>query len=292
MATKNLSRTIIEPGRLRSTRQDNKRFTKRERVCNKLLLKRCAADVELYDAAVFEARKPAYLEQPDKLGPVYSWITSHVGSPWDDVYSELRSKFDTRTVTGNHIINDHLLPSIDYRNEPRVRWRSWYRWWVDDDGILRGSRHRSRPRETFREGYLTRSQEERLIEKADRILRDRRVSYRGDQLFWFDPTGPAEWTPCSAMNFKPERNKRRPTCWREHRWMHPERKTGSELDSPVWCCYQSPRWGYRQGKPLTRDEIERWNKVSIHVKERYVHLEEDKVRIRASHSGAVTRSRG
>jgi hypothetical protein len=43
----------------------------------------------------------------ENLNPLYGWIRSIVGQKWDKCYSELRQKFDARSV-----INDHILQHL------------------------------------------------------------------------------------------------------------------------------------------------------------------------------------
>lgn len=43
----------------------------------------------------------------DNLEPLIRYLRSHVGQHWDKVYSDLCRSLDTKTVTGQHVI-DHL----------------------------------------------------------------------------------------------------------------------------------------------------------------------------------------
>ena len=40
----------------------------------------------------------------DHIRPLYRWLRSKVGQPWNAVYSELRKKLDTRGLSGQHIL--------------------------------------------------------------------------------------------------------------------------------------------------------------------------------------------
>ncbi len=52
----------------------------------------------------------------DHLGPLYRWLCSKVGKPWNETYSELCDRLDTSTLTGQHILS-HLW---DYVERNRV----------------------------------------------------------------------------------------------------------------------------------------------------------------------------
>ena len=48
----------------------------------------------------------------ENLNPLYGWLRSCVGKNWDRCYSELRRKFDARSVVNAHILQ-HLWSSIE-----------------------------------------------------------------------------------------------------------------------------------------------------------------------------------
>lgn len=41
----------------------------------------------------------------DNLSPLRRWLRSQVGRPWDEVYSQLCRRLDTRTLSGQHIFS-------------------------------------------------------------------------------------------------------------------------------------------------------------------------------------------
>lgn len=96
-------------------------------------------------------------QQSDRLSPLYRFIRKQVGRRWDDVYSELCSQADPRSVKGFHlrshiedivILNKHVVktedgyrrlpssyPSFIWSNDPfTFSKRDLY---VDDEGFLR-----------------------------------------------------------------------------------------------------------------------------------------------------------
>lgn len=48
----------------------------------------------------------------ENLNPLYGWLRSCIGKKWDKCYSELRKKFDARSVINQHILQ-HLWQSIE-----------------------------------------------------------------------------------------------------------------------------------------------------------------------------------
>jgi len=274
LATKNLARTVIEPGRSRKDIPYTKRYQRQERTKCRIELSRCVIDAEYSDACNYPLRKKRWISQPDKLGPAYSWMGSRVGQRWDDVYSELRKKFDTRTIPGNHIINDHLLSEVNYRNETSDRWRR-FKWWVDDRGVLQGDRHKKRFQGSK---YLPYGIENKLNADAAMILKDRKVGCRGEYLYWFVPTQMA-WLTCTSSDRSSHpwwHSKYRVACWREHRTIPINIGT---KDMPRWtktiCCKRPLQGFYRQAKKLTEFEVQQWNKISDYVKKDFLYLQED-----------------
>ncbi|MEM8638225.1 MAG: hypothetical protein AAGG51_05410 [Cyanobacteria bacterium P01_G01_bin.54] len=48
----------------------------------------------------------------DHLGPLRKFLRSHLGQPWDDVYSEICQKLDTKTLLGQHVLS-HLWDYVE-----------------------------------------------------------------------------------------------------------------------------------------------------------------------------------
>jgi hypothetical protein len=48
----------------------------------------------------------------ENLNPLYGWLRSVVGKPWDKSYSELRQKFDARSTVNAHILQ-HLFQDVE-----------------------------------------------------------------------------------------------------------------------------------------------------------------------------------
>lgn len=70
--------------------------------------------------------KPRYKSKyfSDRLGPLRRFLRSHVGQPWNDVYSKLCQRLDTSTLLGQHVLfhlwdyverHVELIDGIPYR---------------------------------------------------------------------------------------------------------------------------------------------------------------------------------
>jgi hypothetical protein len=110
VARRDLSRTVIEGGR-------------------------CNSHQRRASHGTASSRGPRVLKSfRDKLGPAKRWLGSQVGRPWVKVYSELCSRFDTRTVAGRHVVHDHMLEWV-WQGDVADRARGEF--FVDRYGILR-----------------------------------------------------------------------------------------------------------------------------------------------------------
>lgn len=84
----------------------------------------------------------------DKLSAVHAWVAAQVGRRWDDVYSEIRRRFDTRTLAGWRIVDAHLPSDEDFI---ACGYRDGMFWvgggcvYVDGDGVLRLQPHERPP---------------------------------------------------------------------------------------------------------------------------------------------------
>jgi hypothetical protein len=166
MATRNLSRTIIEGGRHHQSSADRKFRNRRRR------------RVRFDDHGDPIGRDPdpglACLYHHDRLGPLTRWLRRQTGRPWNKVYQELSERYDARALKGWHL-RGHLQSEVE-RTPDDTRWgRRTFR--VDAHGLLRENREPSR-------GHV--SQAQRLLEAqaAGAWARDRRVIVHGQALFW------------------------------------------------------------------------------------------------------------
>ena len=191
MSKKRLSRTVIEGGRYNSNKWDRRHSNRSVRANERAFMADVMKDLDAADAISVEPRDPVYKGFRDKLGPMYRWLRSNVGRPWDDVKSEVFQKFDTRTTAGRHITYDHLLKAVeetpDFRYGRYSRYNkledpfttSYYPhdYYVDEEGILREktviSRHYKVPQ--FNTAQIANWLSGRVVGKV------------GKKLFWFVP---------------------------------------------------------------------------------------------------------
>jgi hypothetical protein len=134
LSRKNLSRTVIEGGRrfFNSYSRRASHGTARARTRDWL---------DHIDDDRADGTDPRPLPRVgkqfyDKLGPAQRWLDSQVGRPWNKVYSELRTKFDSRTLAGKHIVDDHMIGMVRRAGEPTRYW-SHRTLVVDRHGVLR-----------------------------------------------------------------------------------------------------------------------------------------------------------
>jgi hypothetical protein len=277
MGTKNLARTVIEGGRYRRNKWERRYSHKEERSFVRDFCKKVQTDPELSETAGIKPRKKVYKGFRDKLGPMYRWLRSQVGKPWNEVRSLVAQNFDTRTTAGRHITYDHLLSSVElspdlgsWRYNPVDPFSSRYKndYYVDDKGLLQKKRYIGRRRASW---ALPIFNGKRLCN----WLQGRIVVPVGDKLFWFNPADRSKkwWRP--AYHWKCELDSNR---WRaEIKFMYltetpvylydeTGRKVKGEDGFPIvlehkksWI-YGYP-FGFRQGKMLKSADLEYWNTV-------------------------------
>jgi hypothetical protein len=136
VATKDLSRTVIEGGRYYSNCFMRRASHGGERASTRDWLSLVEDDLEYAESSVAPPIRRIPKSFRDKLGPAKRWLASQVGRPWAKVYSELCTRFDTRTLAGRHVVHDHMLPWVRLHGDPLARY-SRFDLYVDAHGILR-----------------------------------------------------------------------------------------------------------------------------------------------------------
>ncbi len=73
----------------------------------------------------------------DRTKPLYNFLKSNAGRPWNDVFSEICEHADLREVRGKHL-REHALSYVQGSGGPEASAR-WYTrpFYVDEGGILR-----------------------------------------------------------------------------------------------------------------------------------------------------------
>jgi len=180
VSTKSLARTVIEGGRRYHNCWERRHSHTEARAVERVVLARVMGGEDA-DDLVWPRAKPVRKEFHDKLSPAEQWLRAQVGRPWRKVRSDIASRFDTRTLAGQHIVFDHLLP------RPRDRDGTWRvdherRFFVDRHGILRSFEppRRRRPHEKTPAGL-----EE--LRRAEALAGGRKIVRRGSHLYWLVP---------------------------------------------------------------------------------------------------------
>lgn len=212
MSKKNLARTAIEGGRSGRNKWERRNSHTVERTSERDFCRKAEVSPDIFDDDVFITKKEkVHKDFDDKLGPMYRWLHSQVGKPWDTVHSEVSKKFDDRTTAGRHILHDHLLSSVE--EVPDLTYRRWYRntgdyttsryendFYVDADGLLQAK--------TYIPHGHTRVPKFNTASIAN-WLNGRAVGKIGNKLFWFVPvTGNAKRGTYDHHEWKTEWNNR------------------------------------------------------------------------------------
>ncbi len=197
MAHKDLSRTVIEGGRSRGNKWDRRRSHGVERAKTREWLDVISQDLDEADASAPTPIKFVYKGFRDKLGPAQRWLASHVDRPWSKVYSELRSRFDARTVAGRHIVEDHMLQMVR-RHPVGYRYYRQFELYVDAHGILKKPKDHGRAYQTKRHEVIDWS--------AGRVCAR---SYRGWWWFRYEMVGDACYQPlCKKAHVTDDKGRR------------------------------------------------------------------------------------
>ena len=101
MSEHRLSEIVIE--RPRSGMRMSSRKLKGEKQRLRRLTQEATEDGLLSPYLIKPRQKSKYFS--DHLGPLRRWLRSHVGQPWDAVYSKLCQQLDTSTLAGQHVLS-------------------------------------------------------------------------------------------------------------------------------------------------------------------------------------------
>lgn len=266
MSTKNLSRTVIEGGR-RSVNKWDRRLSNREYRSEIREYMSNVGKNEDYSDEVFEPSKRKVVKDfNDKLSPMYKWLHAQVGRPWNQVKSEVVSKFDTRTTAGRHIVKDHLFGSVQEQpsylycskdrpfDEKDFTTSSYSRdeFFVDEDGILRNKKL-VKPRYPY---YVPPYKHFKPSAQITTWLNGRIIGRVGNKLFWFLPVGnlnfKCEWKFGSLIYLFP---RTKTICDKEGKVIG-EKK---EWVEPFYYPYK--QLASRQHNALSKKELEFWNRI-------------------------------
>ena len=121
MTTKRIQRTVIEGGRNSYSKANRRESSGIERVRVREFLHGAMRDPELLEDSFLPERDHVYKDFRDKLSPAYRWLLKHGrGKSASEIRGLLLRHFDTRTISGQHIVYDHLMPFLSNYD------MSWY----------------------------------------------------------------------------------------------------------------------------------------------------------------------
>ncbi len=229
MSTKFLGRTIVERGRLTGNIFERRYSHRQARAAIRRWL--ATLDEEGYERAHRPMPVTEYVERnlTDKLGPIHRWLDHQVGRPWNDVYSEICTRFPWDTLAGLHIIRSHVLPEVFPVLGPESVRSNRYR--VDEEGIFVKNPPRA-PKPFIPYPRI----EEKAVARA--WLGRRRIGLIGSRYYWFELA--RSW-PCQCQRCRQclEQQGRYPTEWEGLYWL---------VDTP------GRHDSFRQGPLLTNKE--------------------------------------
>lgn len=193
MSKKNLAKTAIEGGRTTISKWERHNSNKKLRVNEHLYIKNIEKDPEVWDEDEYPTRKKVYKEFHDKLGPVYRYLESQIGRPWNLVRSELIEKFDSRTTAGRHILYDHILSLIERNKFDYYRHYEFHDvlsdkeslggkdYYIDKYGLFQVTEKVS-----YKVAH-DRVQKLSKIDEARKFINNRVIKFYNGQAFWFKP---------------------------------------------------------------------------------------------------------
>ncbi len=272
MSTKNLSRTVIEGGRVRSNKWDRRHSSRAERAKVREYLANVTKDPEFAEEETEPKRTKVYKEFDDKLGPVFRWIRSQIGRKWDEVKSEVFATFDTRNLAGKHIVFDHLLSSVQETENPRYSYRevpgepesSYYYndFYVDEEGILRQKKYVSRKSRWHKPGVHTKV--------VTDWLNGRIVGKVGNKMYWFIPVsrgGHADEWKCEWKAYMSQDDVAHGGTLEYYKlYYEPVYDNDKNIidHKPEWKTpffYKVKRISSRQDQEFTKEDLEIWEEI-------------------------------
>lgn len=115
MATKNIARTAIEGGRVKSNKHERWQSNREVRNSANQLVRKFRSNPDLFDERPMPDRTPVQKEFADKLAAPARWFAKKAnGLAFDDIRGMLLRTFDARGLAGRHLVHDHLMPKRDH----------------------------------------------------------------------------------------------------------------------------------------------------------------------------------
>lgn len=191
MSTKKLDRTAIEGGRRQGYKYERKQSLRSARRGVNSALDAMRDPDEFYDMDFVERKRSSYWSGEkfnDRLGAIKRWMKSQVGKPWDEVYSLLRKRFDTRTTAGRHILFDHMVNMVWKSQDHTTRQSEYKDYYVNAEGILcENPNYWTWRRHRYNSDWKAIREERKVIGEW---LNGRLIGKVGEVLYWFESTRP------------------------------------------------------------------------------------------------------
>lgn len=193
MATKRLSRTIVEGGKLGSDKHERKQHIQKSRRIARDFCTTYYEDGNEIEP-VFRARH-YYREFGDRLAPLYKFLDSCIGTPWDEIYSKLCAIRSRDTIQGFHFIEHAkgaVFGSMGASKDSKI-----YSGYYIEDGLLQ-----------YKEAVYHRPKriDKKTREIYERWIDNRKVRLIGTRYFWHDPVIKYEltlsWRQGNALTIK------------------------------------------------------------------------------------------
>jgi len=272
MATKNISRSSLEGGRYNHNKSERNASHRHERSRTREWLSNVRQDVEHADEAALRPRDKVYKGFTDKLNPAFRWLASRCGQPWSKVHSELKQRFDTRSLASWHVVNQHMLTEIEGGRTEYDGKDSWghKRFFIDENDILRdrGELHWRSKMEKYKGPRR---------EWVKKRVGNRRVFDDGETQYWAIPAD-KDWVPCKYSCQQVDRChvdsvhhrsfEAEPAAWIKKKY----EEEGKEI--PMWARrfkYEHYDWSaWRRSRQFTEGEAKWWATISDRIKGSYV----------------------
>lgn len=173
MATRRLSRTIIEGGKTSYDKSDRKEQINKSRrkardFCTTYI------DEDSIEPPNYEGCH-YYRAYNDRIASLRRYLRSHIGLPWDVVYSKLCRMESRKTTRGWHFL-DHAIRSVRTSMGLRDLASTYWGLYLDDSGILQQV-----PWKAHRQPY-----NRKLLKRYENWIGEgRRIRLVGLKYFWF-----------------------------------------------------------------------------------------------------------
>ena len=268
MSTKNISRSSLEGGRYNYNKYERNASHRHERSRLRSWLSNVRKDVEYAEECLPELRDPVHKGFTDKLNPAYRWLASRCERPWSEVYSELKKKFDTRSLASWHIVNQHMLAEVQGAGSEQDGGSKWHhqRFFIDENDILRD---RGEDSYYYRKKKLEGPRREWVKDKVGHrvVFDDGDTQYWGvrAELGWIPCTHGIQVNQCQVHADRHRSFELEPTGWIKKKY----KDRGEKI--PGWAKrfrYEHYDWSvWRRSRQFSEGEAKWWGTICEKIRE-------------------------